>query len=232
MFGEWHAIVKGERLMQGNLKISILTEAIYQQVKPDLAELTNEQLDQRLDELAASALLNVDNIPAVNYEDALLWSHAQDEAKYKGETRRLGELADVYETDEWDEAEIEILSKALIEDQDAVGTSSATVCASVVHAPPTDMPQFPSRIEIDTDFGAGPHDAFVMTIPGANNGSPVSIDVATDTGIFGISSFGSYKIGTVMIGSTDLTTAFATLPTITVTAMAATLWCQTIEVPL
>ena len=141
--GEWHTIVKGERILKGNLKISIITEAIYQVLKPELPGLTNQQIKQRLDELTATALNNVDKEPEVNYEDALRFSLPIDDDKYRGEPSRLGELADLYETDEWDEEEVAALSRALIEDKDPEGTERITVCATVIHQPPLTNHNFP-----------------------------------------------------------------------------------------
>lgn len=228
--GDWHAIVKGERLLNGNLQISIVTEAIYQVLKPELPGLTTKEIGQRLNQLTKSILTNIDTEPAVNYDDALIWSYLLDEAKYKGDSRRLGELADLYAPGNFSEAQIELLARAVIENEDPAGTQPATVCASVVHQPPPGMPQFPSRIEIDTDLGPTATGAFTMTIPGANDSKPLTINVAKDTGVFGIRSYGTYKIDTVVFGSSNISSGFAALPTINVTEEESTLWCRDIRV--
>lgn len=229
--GDLHAIVKGSRLLEGNVQISVITEAYYQELKAELPGLTNAQITQRLDQLAASTLTNVDDVAAVNYNDAMRWSYLLDEAKYKGKSSRLGEMADLYAPDKYSETEAQLLAKALVDDVDAPGTVVA-VCASVVHQSPTGMPQFLSRIEIDTDLGPNPPGLFSMTIPGANDGKAITIDVAKETGFFGIYSYGNYKIGKVVIGSVNITSSFAALPTINVTEKAGTLWCQNVRVPL
>lgn len=107
-------------------------------------------------------------------------------------------------------------------------TETFQVCASFAHVSPDDAPRFPSRIEVDVDAGPERRD-LVMTIPGANDGQPVVIDVSTDTSVFGISSYGDYKIGNVVLDGNDVTSAFAALATITVDDEPATVWCNTIE---
>lgn len=102
------------------------------------------------------------------------------------------------------------------------------VCASFAHISPDGAPRFPSRIEIDVDAGPEPRD-LAMIIPGANDGEPVVIDVSTDTSVFGISSYGDYKIGKVELAGNDVTSAFAALPVITVEDEPTTVWCNTIE---
>ena len=99
------------------------------------------------------------------------------------------------------------------------------VCATVVHAPPADAPEFLSRIEIDVDAGPAHRDLSIV-VPGANNGKPKVVDVATDTTVVGINSYGDYKIGTVLLGGVDVTPAFAGLPTITVDDQERTVWCH------
>ena len=49
---------------------------------------------------------------------------------------------------------------------------------------------------------------------------------------FGISSYGVYMFGTVMLGGIDLTPGFATLPDIVVTSKDATLWCEGVKFTL
>ena len=52
--GSWHAIVRGSELQRGGYVISPLTEALYQSVKGELAQL-DEELGQRQAELKEAA---------------------------------------------------------------------------------------------------------------------------------------------------------------------------------
>lgn len=107
---------------------------------------------------------------------------------------------------------------------------SVVVCASFVHAPPADDASFPSRIEIDVDAGTEARD-LAITIPGANDDMAVTVDVSRDTAVLGIRSYGDYKISTVVLGGSDVTSVFASLPTITVDDTERTAWCIDFQIP-
>lgn len=110
----------------------------------------------------------------------------------------------------------------------APANETYTVCVSVVHEPPVGEPQFASHLVVDVDAGPEPRDLSIV-IPGANDDQPKVIDVAVDGTILGINSFGDYRFGTVVLGGLDVTTLFATLPTITVDEETRTLFCERLD---
>lgn len=92
--GSWHVIATGQRIMDGNLKISILTEALYQQQALVSQNLTDTQILDRLN--AASQLLvgDVDNNGLVDYDDVLRWNRTVHSGLYLGSPASLSALAD------------------------------------------------------------------------------------------------------------------------------------------
>ena len=92
--GSWHVIATGQRIMDGNLKVSILTEALYQQQALVSRGLTDTQILERLN--AASQLLvgDVDKNGLVDYDDVLRWNRTVHSALYLGSTASLSALAD------------------------------------------------------------------------------------------------------------------------------------------
>ncbi len=82
--GVLHAIVRAEDLQRGNYKVNIFTQAIYQYLAEieNLAQMSDAQLQQRMDELSAELLavdLNGDGLK--DYGDILLWNPATDKEK-------------------------------------------------------------------------------------------------------------------------------------------------------
>ncbi|MEH6610954.1 MAG: peptidylprolyl isomerase [Halioglobus sp.] len=92
--GSWHAIVTGQRLLDGNIKVSPLTEALYLQVLPRLGEWNDAQVLARLDASAQLTVTDVDKNDVVNYADVVSWSRFFDAAKYRGDLSALNALAD------------------------------------------------------------------------------------------------------------------------------------------
>ena len=58
--GSWHAIVSGQRIMDGNLKVTALSEAIYQQFRMRFDQWSDEELELRLDAMAQVLITDVD----------------------------------------------------------------------------------------------------------------------------------------------------------------------------
>ena len=92
--GSWHAIVTGQRLLDGNIKVSPLTEALYLQVLPRLGEWSDAQVLARLDASAQLTVTDVDKNDLVNYSDVISWSRFFDAAKYQGNLSAIDALAD------------------------------------------------------------------------------------------------------------------------------------------
>lgn len=92
--GSWHAVVSGQRLLDGNIKVSPLTEALYLQVLPRLSEWNDAQVIARLDASAQLTVTDVDKNNVVNYADVISWSRFFDAAKYQGDLSAIDALAD------------------------------------------------------------------------------------------------------------------------------------------
>ena len=91
--GAWHAIVSGQRIIKGNLKVSSLTEAIYQQNRTLLDEFTDATILLRLHAAAEVLVNDIDENGLVDYDDALRWSRPLDAAQFLGNLEALDQLA-------------------------------------------------------------------------------------------------------------------------------------------
>ena len=92
--GEWHAIMDSTQLDSPALKVSLLTEAAYQYVKPYIASGSNAQIQSKLDEFARKVVNEVLKDGAVNYLDVLWWSRFFDDGvHYRGDSKWLDQLA-------------------------------------------------------------------------------------------------------------------------------------------
>jgi cyclophilin family peptidyl-prolyl cis-trans isomerase len=91
--GVWHAIVSGQRIIKGNLKVSSLTEAIYQQNRTLLSEFSDATILLRLDAAAEVLVDDVDDNGLVDYDDVLRWSRSLDAAHFRGNLEALDQLA-------------------------------------------------------------------------------------------------------------------------------------------
>ncbi len=82
--GVLHAIVDAAHLADGNFKVNVFTQAIYQYLNriENIRELSDEALKAKMDALSAELLsedLNGDGVK--DYADILLWNPATDKAK-------------------------------------------------------------------------------------------------------------------------------------------------------
>ena len=92
--GSWHMIASGERIMAGNLKVSTLTEALYQQLRPRLNEWSNDEILARLNASATLVVGDVDDNGEVNYDDVLRWNRTFDAPFYLGNLSAIDALSD------------------------------------------------------------------------------------------------------------------------------------------
>lgn len=92
--GVWHAIVIGERLIEGNIQISVLTEAIYRQAVGRLDVLSDIEVLEQLDAAARLLVTDVDNSGSVDYDDVLAWNPRLHGARYRGDIIAQEALAD------------------------------------------------------------------------------------------------------------------------------------------
>jgi peptidyl-prolyl cis-trans isomerase A (cyclophilin A) len=91
--GSWHAIASGARIQAGDLKVSALTEAIYQQVIANLSIYNDDEVAAQLDAAAQLLVTDVDKNGVVDYNDALRWSRTVDASRYLGNLTALDQLA-------------------------------------------------------------------------------------------------------------------------------------------
>ena len=92
--GSWHMIASGKRIMAGNLKVSTLTEALYQQLRPRLGEWSNDEILARLNASATLVVGDVDDNGEVNYDDVLRWNRTFDAPFYRGKLSAIDALSD------------------------------------------------------------------------------------------------------------------------------------------
>lgn len=76
--GSWHVIASGQRILDGNLKVSALTEALYRQQLGILATQTDAQIQSRLAASAQLVVGDVDKSGSVDYDDVLRWNRSLD----------------------------------------------------------------------------------------------------------------------------------------------------------
>jgi peptidyl-prolyl cis-trans isomerase A (cyclophilin A) len=96
--GTWHAIISGSRIIAGNVKVSAITEALYQQylaLPPRQGRpWTNAELLTRLDAGARLLVGDVDGNGTVDYDDALRWNRSIDAEHYSGDITDVDKLSE------------------------------------------------------------------------------------------------------------------------------------------
>jgi hypothetical protein len=229
VLGNGHAILTGKQILEGNNKVSLVTEIQYQYVQPKTLSDISKSLGDILDETAQKLVSDVDANGVVDQNDVRRWNSLLDTDKYLGDEESLQLMADAITQGLGDEAKREI-AIGVIEAPDVTTGEPLVVCAGVVHAPPADAPGFLSRLEIDVDAGPKMRDLSI-TIGGANLDMPVVVDVSISTAVLGISDYGEYKFGTVLLGGVDVSAAFSGLPPMQVDDNEHTFWCKDIRVP-
>lgn len=119
VFGSWHLVVKGQRIIDGNLKVSILTEAIYQYLKADIPTLSDMELMGRLDELAALVITSdIADQPGVTYnDDVMRWNTSLNRSAYPGDESLLNQLAGSVYGGETDAGVLFSNARAIIENR-------------------------------------------------------------------------------------------------------------------
>jgi len=91
--GSWHAIMPGKQLRRGGYMVSPITEALYQSVKDDIEQLSDEALLAQLDQNTRLILQDLDTNEGVDYLDALSWTILQHKAKFLLDFADVRELA-------------------------------------------------------------------------------------------------------------------------------------------
>ncbi|WP_369795126.1 peptidylprolyl isomerase [Halioglobus sp. HI00S01] len=92
--GRWHAIVAGERILEGNIKVSALTHALYLQVRnAGFDALQSEEILTQLDAAATLVVGDVDQNGTIDYSDVLRFHRNLDTDKFHGDLAGLDALA-------------------------------------------------------------------------------------------------------------------------------------------
>ncbi|MFT6275321.1 MAG: hypothetical protein ACJAZ0_001415, partial [Halioglobus sp.] len=91
--GTWHTIVSGARISEGNIQVSSLTEALYQQQIDIIDETSDAQIMARLNAAAYLLVDDVDENGEVDYNDALRWIRSLHADKYRGDLAAVDSLA-------------------------------------------------------------------------------------------------------------------------------------------
>ncbi len=110
--GTWRTIISGAHAKEPGAKVSALTEAIYQYLSPNLANLSSADLEAQLDLLAQRLVDDVNGDGSVDYFDALLWSRLFDADKLLADTAILNQFSDAITAGDTDLSE---LATALID---------------------------------------------------------------------------------------------------------------------
>ena len=91
--GSWHVIATGQRIIDGNIEVSALTEALYRQVVGRLDALSDAQVLEQLDAASRLVVSDVIDSEAIDYEDALRWIRTVHADAFLGELAAVDELA-------------------------------------------------------------------------------------------------------------------------------------------
>ena len=92
--GSWHVIATGQHILDGNLKVSALTEALYRQQLTVLSAQTDAQIRSRLQAAAELVVGDVDKSGSVDYDDVLRWHRSLDGKFLLGELEAVDALSD------------------------------------------------------------------------------------------------------------------------------------------
>ncbi|MEM6543923.1 MAG: hypothetical protein AAF680_03395 [Pseudomonadota bacterium] len=91
ILGEWHGIFTGTQL-KGITRVSALTEAVYQEVLPELDELDDTQLAVAIDAATQRVIVDVDGDGEVDHTDLLRWSGIAFPDLFRGESFLISRL--------------------------------------------------------------------------------------------------------------------------------------------
>lgn len=92
--GSWHVIATGQRILDGNLKVSALTEALYRQQLKHLSTQSDAQIQARLEASAELVVGDVDKSGSVDYDDVLRWNRSLDANFLLGKLATVDALSD------------------------------------------------------------------------------------------------------------------------------------------
>lgn len=132
--GALHAIVRGEQLLADGVAVSPLTEAAYRFVVDYLPELTDDELDETLDTLAADLVSDTDNNGVVEYRDLLLANRLYAlERTLPGQAATVDALAEAIANGAREERLHELA--LAISSRGAPGPVAEAIYAATIHQP-------------------------------------------------------------------------------------------------
>jgi len=111
---EMHAIVSGAQLKKGGIRLNLLTEAIYQELRWDLEDLEDSEIQPRLDKTAQRLVDDINGEDEVNYADVLDWSAADDAHPYLGPALFQERMQRALYDDIYEEAILELDAENLV----------------------------------------------------------------------------------------------------------------------
>jgi uncharacterized protein YkwD len=92
---DWRAIMTGEQVSTAGRKITALTEAAYRWVAPEIENLSDAELLQRLDAAAAEVVTDLDGDGSGDYDDLVLWTRLFNaKGSFKRDISLLNAFAD------------------------------------------------------------------------------------------------------------------------------------------
>ena len=83
VLGDWHGIFTGAQLKRVT-RLSVLSEAVYQEVLPDLENLDDAELARALDEATQRSVSDLDTDGVVNHSDLVRWSTIAHKDNFRG----------------------------------------------------------------------------------------------------------------------------------------------------
>jgi hypothetical protein len=92
--GTWHALMQGSQLRSRGFYISPLTDALYRSVRDDIPQLSDTELEERLNSATRAVLSDVNGNGTVGYADALAWTTLLFRNRYQLDLELLLQLAD------------------------------------------------------------------------------------------------------------------------------------------
>lgn len=78
------AIMSGAQLKRPFGRVTMLSEAIYRVLEPELGDLSNAEIGTRLNTIARKMVGDINSDKQINYNDVLQWSHFFGKKRYKG----------------------------------------------------------------------------------------------------------------------------------------------------
>ncbi len=91
VLGTWHAILTGRQL-KGITRVSVMTEAVYRYLLPDLDDMSNKELQAALDDAAQRLVEDINNDDVVDYKDVVSWTATAYADRFRGEEFLLQRL--------------------------------------------------------------------------------------------------------------------------------------------